>query len=73
MYRRCHFLEECPYLKFNEGVGVLKMNARGKPTGEYTNTCKLRSVLLETMMDEVSDFCKHSVKTHQYGSPYNQV
>ena len=73
MYRRCQFLEDCPYLKFNEGVGEPKKNERGEPTGEYTNTRQLRSVLLKTMMDEVSDFCKQSVREQEKSVPYHQV
>ena len=73
MYRRCHFLEKCPYLRYNAGVGEPIMNESGKPTGKYTDTRKLRSVLLQTMMDEVSDFCKQSVRMHRKDNPYNQV
>ena len=73
MYRRCEFLEDSPYLKYNMGVGEPKKNERGEPTEEYTDTRQLRSVLLQTMMDEVSDFCKQSVREQDKSVPYHQV
>ena len=65
MFRRCQFLEESPYLKFNVGSGILKPGQR-----EATDTSKLRSVLFETMLDEVSDFCQ---QYDQRKSHYHQV
>ena len=69
MFRRCQFLEESPYLQFNVGFGILKPGQQ-----QATDTSKLRSVLFETMLDEVSDFCQHydQSKGHRK-SHYHQV
>ena len=80
MYRRCHFLEECPYLKYNQGraFGDPVMDEKtGKMVykrEDYKDTSKLRSVLFSTMRREVAYFSKQYVGgTQERGSHYHQV
>ena len=80
MHRRCHFLEECPYLKYNQGFapGVpVKDETTGKMVQkkeDYKDTSKLRSVLFNTMRREVTYFSEHCVgDTHERGRQYHQV
>ena len=68
MHRRCHFLEECPYLKYNQGY------APGDPGEQYRDTSRLRSVLFSTMRREVAYFSGQSIGgTHERGRQYHQV
>ena len=80
MYRRCHFLEECPYLKYNQGFapGVpIKDRSTGNMfQGEesYKDTSRLRSVLFNTMRKEVAYFSEQCIGgMHEKGSQYHQV
>ena len=61
-------MEDCPYLKYNEGVGEPTKDERGG-----TDTSQLRSVLLQTMMNEVSEFCKQFSKERQRNEHCHQV
>lgn len=68
MYRRCHFLEESPFLRFNQGRGVNKPGL-----SMQTDTHNLRSVLLDTMLDEVSHFCEYHERKDEKKTNYHQV
>lgn len=72
MYRRCKFLEESPYLMFNEGSGIpIKDDESGRL--RQTDTHKLRSVLLDTMLGEVSQFCEYHDRKDLQKQQYHQV
>ena len=81
MHRRCQFLEECPYLKYNQGYAPgdpAKNNKTGKAVmqkrEQYKDTTKLRSVLFNTMRREVAYFSDQSIGgTHERGIQYHQV
>ena len=76
MYRRCHFLEECPYLKYNQGraPGDAVRDKTGKMVHKnYKDTSKLRSVLFHTMRREVAHFSEQCVGTHEQTRKYHQV
>ena len=78
MHRRCQFLEECPYLKYNQGYapGVpVKDIKSGKMFQKYyKDTSKLRSVLFSTMRREVAYFSDQTIGgTHERGRQYHQV
>lgn len=55
MERRCKILEACPSLQFNEGRGEVIIDDDGKRT--VTKIEHLRSLLFQTMLREVSNFC----------------
>ena len=67
MKRRCDFLDEFPGFNFNEGSG------REFGTERQTNTKKLGSTLMHTMLKEVSDFCDPAVKENWSQKPHQQV
>ena len=81
MHRRCHFLEECPYLKYNQGYApgiAVKDEKTGKAVPRkrehYKDTSKLRSVLFSTMRREVAYFSDQCIgDTHERGRQYHQV
>ena len=66
MKRRCEFLDNLPQFNYNPGVG----HEIGK---EKTNTKRLGSTLLETMLKEVSDFCDPDIKENRSLKPHQQV
>ena len=79
MHRRCHFLEESPYLKYNQGYApgvAVKDEITGKMVQKekhYKDASKLRSVLFSTMRREVAYFSDQCIGTHEKGRQYHQV
>ena len=81
MHRRCQFLEESPYLKYNQGVapGDPDMDEKtGKAflqkREQYRDSSKLRSVLFSTMRREVAYFSEQCIGgTHEKTRKYHQV
>ncbi len=68
MTRRCKFLDCHPDFNFNPGKGVNPGNP-GKDPGEgvkrNTNTEKLGSTMMRTMLKEVHEFCDPSTDTQK--------
>ena len=51
--------------------GVVLKNEKG--ITRYTDTSKLGSTIMETMLSEVSDFCDPSIKENWLLKPHQQV
>ena len=66
MKRRCDFLDNLPQFNYNAGVA----HEMGE---ERTNTKRLGSTLLETMLKEVKDFCDPDIKENWSLKPHQQV
>lgn len=62
-------------MMFNQGLGVPVWDEEGQSTGKLktTDTQNLRSVLLQTMLDKVSDFCEPPDKKQHKKQHYHQV
>ena len=60
MERRCKFMEESPFFRFNAGTSHPIVDKTGKKIGEWT-TKKMRSTVFEIMIEEVTNFCRSSV------------
>ena len=73
MIRRCKFLEHCVYLQYNTGIGQPCTDVQGKPTGKFTDTRQLRSVLVDVMKDEVAKFCNPNTARNWELSTHTQV
>ena len=71
MKRRCEFLEKLPAFYLNEGGGEYVTNEQGKKI--LTDTQKLGSTLMRTMLKEVSDFCDPAIKKNWSTKPHQQV
>ena len=69
MNRRCNFLDSLSAFNFNMGQGEYVIDTKGKRI--RTDTRKLGSTLMTTMLKEVMEFCdldtkeKWSDKSHQ--------
>ena len=68
MERRCLFLDNMPAFNYNTGVGEYI-----KKTDEKTDTRKLGSTLMETMLREVADFCDPGIKESWTQKGHQQV
>ena len=55
------------------GLGQPLTDAQGKPTGKFTDTHQLRSVLVDVMKDEVEKFCNPSIAKNWELSAHSQV
>ena len=66
MKRRCVFLDNLPDFNFNNGIGVDEHRMR-------TDTRKLGSTLMKTMLQEVADFCDPTIKNSWSEKPHQQV
>ena len=68
MARRCKFLDSLPAFNYNPGRGV-NPDDLGKSPGEgvkrNTNTEKLGSTMMRTMLKEVHEFCDPSTDTQK--------
>ena len=79
MKRRCDFLDNAAAYNFNSGRGEPMRDDEGKVLKDnkgrvkYTDTSKLGSTLMETMLSEVSDFCDPSIKESWLLKPHQQV
>ena len=71
MKRRCGFLDCMPAYNFNTGAGEYITNKQGKQI--ITDTRKLGSTLMTTMLREVEDFCDPAIKENWSLKPHQQV
>ena len=71
MKRRCYFLDNCPGFNFNTGKGEFIRDASG--IRRVSNTSKLGSVLMRTMLNEVDNFCDPSAKANFTYQAHQQV
>ena len=71
MKRRCAFLDNLPAFNFNSGYGEYIINEYGKRV--TTDTRQLGSTLMNTMLNEVSDFCDPDIKENWSLKPHQQV
>ena len=69
--RRCKFLDELPAYNYNQGAGEVKVLEDGRKI--YTSTDKLGSTLMNTMLDEVAQFCSSAFKKEWSENVHNQV
>ncbi len=70
MKRRCTFLDNMPAFNYNQCRGEHK-KVNGKDI--WTDTSKLGSTLMRTMLKEVSDFCDPQMKESWSQQPHQQV
>jgi len=70
MERRCRFLDNMPAFKYNPGVGEYVQTGE---TRYRTDTTKLGSTLMETMLREVADFCNPKIKESWTQKGHQQV
>ena len=71
MKRRCAFLDNLPAFNYNTGGGEYLMSESGQR--EATDTKHLGSTLLNTMLNEVADFCDPDIKENWSVKPHQQV
>ena len=67
MKRRCAFLDKMPAFVYNIGRG------EPLPDGTTSDTTKLGSTLMSTMLQEVKNLCKHDVKYRWSQKAHQQV
>ena len=72
MKRRCLFLDNLPAFNYNAGCGEY-VKAKGRKKRTTTDTKRLGSTLMETMLKEVSDFCDPAIKESWSQRPHQQV
>lgn len=72
MKRRCYFLDNLPFFTHNYGTGEYQID---EETGDKiaTDTRKLGSTLMGTMIDEVNNFCNPKIKENWSRGPHQQV
>ena len=61
------FLDNFPAFNFNSGAGEYTQ------TKQKTDTRRLGSTLLKTMLQEVADFCDPTIKENWTKKPHQQV
>ena len=66
MKQRCDFLDNLPFFNYNQGEGH-------EGPGQRTNTKRLGSTLMQTMLDEVNDFCDPNSKENWKEKTHQQV
>ena len=66
MKRRCYFLDNCPGFNYNKGTGE-------RSRGRLTNTTKLGSILMRTMLNEVDNFYDPLVRINFTHKAHQQV
>ena len=71
MKRRCEFLDKLSAFNYNNGGGEYITDRQGERI--LTNTRKLGSTLMNTMLKEVSDFCDPAIKANWSMKPHQQV
>ena len=67
MNRRCRFLDELPGYNYNIGAGEVLYNEK------RSDTRKLGSTIMETMLAEVENFCDPKIKDNWTCKPHQQV
>ncbi len=73
MKQRCDFLDILPAFNYNTGSGEFLTNEFGMKMATATDTNKLGSTLMQTMLSEVSDFCDPSIKENWSLKAHQQV
>ena len=72
MKRRCAFLDDLPAFNYNTGAGeILFDETAGKKV--KTDTRQLGSTLMQTMLEEVGNFCDPDIKRNWGDKPHQQV
>ena len=71
MKRRCAFLDKCPAFNYNTGHGEYYEDASGKK--KVSDTRRLGSTLMSTMVQEVADFCDPKIKGNWSLKHHHQV
>lgn len=71
MRRRCAFLDTLPAFNYNSGLGEYIQNEQGRKF--TTDTKRLGSTLMGTMLKEVSDFCDPAIKENWSLKAHQQV
>ena len=71
MERRCSFLDNLPAFNYNTGGGECFTDEHGELV--YTDTKRLGSTLMTTMLKEVEDFCDPAIKENWSLKPHQQV
>lgn len=77
MKRRCAFLDTLPAFNYNNGRGEYYRDKTGEKS--HTDTRKLGSTLMETMLSEVAAFCdpcsfaQEDTRPHHQVGSYNQL
>ena len=71
MRRRCEFLDNCPGFYLNSSRGEIVEDEYGGK--RYSDTGKLGSTLMSTMLKEVNDFCDPAIKQNWSSKPHLQV
>ena len=71
MKRRCMFLDNFPGFNFNSGIGEYIEDEDGNV--RRSNTELLGSMLMNTMLKEVADFCDPNTKKNWSSKPHQQV
>ena len=71
MKRRCDFLENIPAFYYNTGAGELITDEQGNKI--KTDTRQLGSTIMQTMLDEVANFCDPDMKKNWSSKPHQQV
>lgn len=71
MKRRCYFLDQLPSFNYNYGTGEYITDESG--VRRATNTLKLGSTLMKTMLQEVSEFCDPRIKGNWSLRAHQQV
>ena len=72
MLRRCAFLENFPAFCYNSGKGDCYFDETLQKE-VTTDTHKLGSTLMQTMLEEVSNFCDTEIKKNWAEKPHHQV
>ncbi len=71
MKRRCAFLDICPAFNYNPGATEYLQNDNGEK--KKNDTRELGSTLMDTMLNEVSDFCDPFIREDWALKPHHQV
>lgn len=71
MKRRCDFLETNPAFNYNTGAGEVITDEHGRKV--KTDTRHLGSTIMQTMIEEVGNFCDPGIKQNWASKPHQQV
>ena len=61
MKRRCYFLDNLAAFNYNTGVGEVVYDETSGKELKKTDTRKLGSTLMQTMLEEVGHFCDQNI------------
>ena len=70
MKRRCTFLDNLPAFNYNTGGGEIMEGEGGK---QITDTHNLGSTLMDTMLEEVGNFCNPAIMKNWAKETHQQV